>query len=189
MIARYQVIRTILSQVPQEDVLITTTGMISREVFDIHDRTNNFYMLGSMGLVSSFGLGLAITFPDKRIWILEGDGSALMNLGTLPLIASESPKNIVHIILDNESYESTGGQPSISSNVSLEQIAISSGYPKVSKVTNLDSLETAISEISNSVGPILCLAKCEIEPVEGILRVTVTPEAIRDRFRLALNNT
>ena len=103
MIARYQVIRTILSQLPQEDVLITTTGMISREVFDIQDRTNNFYMLGSMGLLSSFGLGLGITFPDKRIWILEGDGSALMSLGTLPLIASESPKNIVHIILDNES--------------------------------------------------------------------------------------
>ncbi|GIT69957.1 MAG: hypothetical protein Ct9H300mP27_10610 [Chloroflexota bacterium] len=77
--------------------MITTTGMISREVFDIHDRTNNFYMLGSMGLLSSFGLGLAITFPDKRIWILEGDGSALMSLGTLPLIASESPKNIVHL--------------------------------------------------------------------------------------------
>ena len=189
MIPRSQVIRTILSQVPHEDVLITTTGMISREVVDIHDRTNNFYMLGSMGLLSSFGLGLAITFPDKRIWILEGDGSALMSLGTLPLIASESPKNIVHIILDNESYESTGGQPSISSNVPLEQIAISTGYPKVSKVTNLDNLETAISEIANSVGPILCLAKCEIEPVEGILRVTVTPEAIRDRFRLALNNT
>ena len=189
MIARYQVIRTILSQVPKEDVLITTTGMISREVFDIQDRTNNFYMLGSMGLLSSFGLGLAITFPDKRIWILEGDGSALMNLGTLPLIASESPKNIVHIILDNESYESTGGQPSISSNVPLEQIAISTGYPKVSKVTNLDNLETAISEIANSVGPILCLAKCAIRPVEGIPRVTIAPEDMRDRFRLALHNT
>ena len=120
MIARYQVIRKIISRIPKEDVLITTTGMISREAFDIHDRPNNFYMLGSMGLLSSFGLGLALSFPDKRIWIIEGDGSALMSLGTLPLIASESPKNIVHFILDNESYESTGGQPCISSNVSLD---------------------------------------------------------------------
>ena len=189
MIPRYQVIRGIISRIPKEDVLITSTGMISREVFDIHDRPNNFYMLGSMGLLSSFGLGLALRFPDKRIWIIEGDGSALMNLGTLPLIASESPKNIVHFILDNESYESTGGQPSISSNVPLEQIAISSGYPKVSKITSLENLETEIPNILNSGGPILCLAKCAIRPVEGIPRVTITPEDMRDRFRLALINT
>ena len=189
MIPRYQVIRRILSRIPKEDVLITTTGMISREVFNIQDRPNNFYMLGSMGLLSSFGLGLGITFPNTRVWILEGDGSALMSLGTLPLIASESPKNIVHFVLDNEAYESTGGQPSISSKVSLEQIAISSGYPNVTKVTTLESLEIAISEIHDSVGPILCLAKCGIEPVEGISRVTISPEDIRDRFRLALNNT
>ena len=188
MIPRYQVISRILSRIPTEDVLITTTGMISREVFDIYDRSNNFYMLGSMGLLSSFGLGLAITFPNRRIWILEGDGSALMSLGTFPLIASESPKNIVHFILDNESYESTGSQPSISSNVSLEEIAISSGYPKVTKVTTLESLETAMLETLNSVGPIFFLAKCGIEPVEGIQRVTLTPEEIRDRFRLAFNN-
>ena len=189
MIPRYQVIRRILSRIPKDDALITTTGMISREVFNIHDRPNNFYMLGSMGLLSSFGLGLAITFPNTRVWILEGDGSALMSLGTLPLIANESPKNIVHFVLDNESYESTGGQPSISSHVSLEQIAISAGYPKVTKVTSLESLEIAISEILNNLGPILCLAKCGIEPVEGIPRVTVTPENMRDRFKVALNNT
>ena len=90
--------------------------------------------------------------------------------------------------MDNESYESTGGQPSISSNVSLEEIAISSGYSKVIKVTTIESLETAILETLNSVGPVLLLAKCAIEPVEGIQRVTLKPEEIRDRFRLAFNN-
>ena len=189
MIPRYQVVRKIISRIPKEDVLITTTGMISREAFDIHDRPNNFYMLGSMGLLSAFGLGLALRFPDKRIWIIEGDRSMLMSLGTLPLIASESPRNIVHFILDNESYQSTGGQPSISSNISLEQLAISSGYPKVAKATDLENLETSISEILNNKGPILCLAKCGIEPVEGIPRVTIAPEDMRDRFRLALHNT
>ena len=70
MMPRYQVIRKILSKIPKDDPLITTTGMISREVFDIDDRPNNFYMLGSMGLLSSFGLGLGIGFPNKRFWIL-----------------------------------------------------------------------------------------------------------------------
>ncbi|MEE2880994.1 MAG: thiamine pyrophosphate-dependent enzyme [Chloroflexota bacterium] len=188
MIPRYNAISRILSIIPTDEVLITTTGMISREVFDIHDRPNNFYMLGSMGLLSSFGLGLALKFPTKKIWILEGDGSALMSLGTIPLIASEGPENLVHFILDNESYESTGGQPSISSNVSLEEIARSSGYPSVNKVTNIESLELAISEIGSSMGPILNLVKCGTGPVAGIPRVTLTPEEIRNRFKSALTN-
>ena len=97
--------------------------MISREVFFTNDRPGNFYMIGSMGLLSSFGLGLALQFPEKKVYILEGDGSALMSLGTLPLIATESPKNLFHVILDNEAYESTGSQPSISSKVDLDEIA------------------------------------------------------------------
>jgi thiamine pyrophosphate-dependent acetolactate synthase large subunit-like protein len=157
--------------------------MISREVFVTNDRPGNFYMLGSMGLLSSFGLGLALQFPDKRVFILEGDGSVLMSLGTLPLIATESPNNLFHVILDNEAYESTGGQPSISSKVDLDEIAKSSGYPHVARAEDLETLEDALSDCGDNPGPHLILVKAGIAPVEGIPRIPHPPTEIRDRFK------
>ena len=119
MIDRYLAIQKILEHVGANDLVLSTTGMISREVFVSGDRPGNFYMIGSMGLLSSFGLGLALLAPERRVFVLEGDGSALMSLGTLPLVASEGPSNLVHVVLDNEAYESTGAQPSISSSFDL----------------------------------------------------------------------
>ena len=86
MIERYRAIEKILEHVAPSDLVLSTTGMISREVFMTRDRPENFYMIGSMGLLSSFGLGLALLAPQQRVFVLEGDGSALMSLGTLPLI-------------------------------------------------------------------------------------------------------
>jgi len=157
--------------------------MISREVFFTDDRPGNFYMIGSMGLLSSFGLGLALQFPEKKVYILEGDGSALMSLGSLPLIATESPKNLFHVILDNEAYESTGAQPSISSKVNLDEIAKSSGYPHTVRAEDLESLEDALSDWDTNPGPHLILVKAGIAPVEGIPRIPHPPTEIRDRFK------
>ncbi len=182
MIPRYQAIEKILEHAQADDLILSTTGMISREVFMTQDRPGNFYMIGSMGLLSSFGLGLALLTPEKRAFVLEGDGSALMSLGTLPLVAVESPNNLVHVILDNEAYESTGSQPSISSEVDLAQIAKSSGYKHVSRVDDIEALEGALAECSRDAGPHLILVKAAIAPVPGIPRVSHTPTEIRDRF-------
>ena len=95
MIDRNLAIEKILKHVGPNDMLLSTTGMISREVFVTGDRPGNFYMLGSMGLLSSFGLGLALMIPEQRVIILEGDGSAMMSLGNLPLIASAGPLNLI----------------------------------------------------------------------------------------------
>ena len=183
MIDRYIAIKQILGHIGDDDLVLSTTGMISREVFVTDDRAGNFYMLGSMGLLSSFGLGLAILNPEQRVFILEGDGSALMNLGTLPLIAKEQPANLVHVILDNEAYESTGVQPSISSDVDLAEVARSSGYQSVARVEDIENLKNALQECDNDSGPHLILVKAGIAPVKDILRVTHTPTDIRDRFR------
>ena len=183
MIDRYTAIQSILHRVNPEDLVLSTTGMISREVFVTNDRPGNFYMIGSMGLLSSFGLGLALQFPEKKVYILEGDGSALMSLGSLPLIATESPKNLFHVILDNEAYESTGSQPSISSKVDLDEIAKSSGYPDVTRAEDLESLEGALSSWGTNPGPHLILVKAGIAPVEGIPRIPHPPTEIRDRFK------
>ncbi len=188
MIACYQAIEQILSHVQNGDLLVSTTGMISRELFILDDRPRNFYMIGSMGLASAMGLGLAIQAPNKRVFVLEGDGSAMMSLGTLPLIASEAPPNMVHIILDNEAYESTGGQTSISSKFDLAETAAAAGYPWTRRVEDIEELESALSEAKHSNQLSLILIKCGIAPIEGIPRVSHTPEEIRDRFREAVQS-
>lgn len=183
MMDRNQAIELIMERVGTEDLVLSTTGMISREVFNTSDRPSNFYMIGSMGLLAPFGLGLAKLSPDQRIFVLDGDGSALMGMGTMALIAHESPPNLVHVILDNESYESTGGQPSISNNVALDQVATSCGYRTSIRVEDTESLDAALSDLHGGPGPHLILAKVGIAPVEGIPRVSHTPEEIRDRFK------
>ena len=183
MIARYEAITTILEYVEADDLVLSTTGMISREVFATRDRPENFYMIGSMGLLSSFGLGLALLTPQRRVFVLEGDGSALMSLGTLPLIAAEHPDNLTHIILDNEAYESTGAQPSISSKVDLGDVAGSCGYACVAWVDGTGELDLALSQCDLGEGPFLILVKVGIAPVEGIPRVSHSPTDIRDRFK------
>ena len=182
MIARYEAIATILARVDEADLVLSTTGMISREVFTTEDRPGNFYMLGSMGLLSSLGLGLALLAPQRRVWVLDGDGSALMSLGTLPLIATARPPNLLHIILDNEAYESTGGQPAISASVDLATVGKSCGYPQVNRVASREELERALVAYPSASGPRLILVKVAIAPVEGIPRVSHSPTAIRDRF-------
>ncbi len=183
MIARIDAVRIISEYLATDDLVVSTTGMISRELFVTEDRPGNFYMLGSMGLASSFALGLALLNPSRHVIVLEGDGSALMSMGTLALVASEAPSNFLHIILDNESYESTGGQPSISKQVDLAAIAASCGYHWAERVNDGEELTGALVASGTTPGPRLILAKVGIASVEGISRVTHSPDHIRDRFR------
>lgn len=186
MIPRYQAIQLISEYLEDADLVVSTTGMISRELFEFDDRLGNFYMIGSMGLASALGFGMALSTPNRRVIVLEGDGSALMSLGTMPLIASESPPNLIHVILDNEAYESTGGQPSISGCFDLGQTAISVGYPTATLVGNPEELRSAM-EYSVSAGQLsLILVKCGINPIDGIARVSYSPLDIRDRFKAAV---
>ena len=123
----------------------------------------------------------------KKIFILEGDGSSFMSLGTLPLIASEKPHNLFHIILDNQCYESTGGQPSISSDVDIAGIADASGYSVSLRLGSLESLELALSKYSTVSGPILLLLECHQEQQENVPRVSYHPTDIRDTFKQMVN--
>ena len=186
MIDRYLAIQEILEHVQDGDLVVSTTGMISRELFTLNDRPGNFYMIGSMGLASAVGLGLAIQTPSKRVFVLEGDGSALMSLGTMPLIGSEKPPNLIHIILDNEAYESTGCQPSISSNFDLAETAATVGYPLSRRVHDVGELKSAMATAVKTGSLSLVLVKAGISPVEGIPRVSHSPSEIRDRFQSAV---
>ena len=180
---RHEAVKVILEHVGDDDLILFTTGMISREAFTVKDREGSFYMIGSMGLSASIGLGLALNKPDKRVIVVDGDGSILMNLGNLPTIGSCSPKNFTHIILDNEAYDSTGGQRSITNVIDLSKIAETSKYNKVVKVSDIKDLHEKIAGTMHAEGPVFILVKVEKGKIEGIGRVTHTPEEIRDRFK------
>ena len=180
---RFQAIGHIMNQVDDDDLVLSTTGMISREVFTVKDRPGNFYMIGSMGLLGPFGLGLARLVATQKVYVLDGDGSALMGLGTLALIAYEAPECLVHIVLDNEAYESTGAQPSISSKIDIAKIGEACGYRTSVRIESENDLERTLSECSGAPGPHLIVVKVGIAPVEGIARVSYPPTEIRDRFK------
>jgi sulfopyruvate decarboxylase subunit beta len=168
--------------------VVHANGFICRESFSLQDRKANFYMIGSMGLASSIGLGVALCKPDRKVIILDGDGNVLMAMGTLAMIAAEAPKNLVHVVIDNEVYESTGKQRSISNAIALEKVAESSGYRQALRVEKKEEIKPAFEKLMNSEGPSFLLIKVEpcFDPKTG--RVTHTPEEITQRFAQSLSN-
>jgi len=167
--------------------VIHANGYICRESFNIKDREKNFYMIGSMGLASSIGLGVAINRPDQKTIIIDGDGNVLMSMGTLAMIAAAAPKNLLHIVIDNEAYESTGNQRSLSNSVSLEKVAQSAGYLQTKKVTNKNQIREAFQELMEKDGPSFLLIKVEPSFDKSTGRVHHTPEEITARFIKSLS--
>lgn len=167
--------------------IICANGMISRETFYIKDRPCNFYMLGSMGLASSIGSGVALCKPRKKIIVFDGDGNLLMNLGSLALIGGLGLTNLVHIVFDNESYGSTGYQPTLSSSVNLEKLAKAAGYKTVEKVTKETEIKNRFRRCLNGKGPSFLLIKIiNKEDDNNVGRVTLSPEKIKKRFIASL---
>ncbi len=180
MIARADAIAAVLERAG-DALVITANGWISREACAAHDRDGNFYMLGSMGLASSIGLGVALTNPQRRVLVLDGDGNLLMALGSLAMVADQQPRNFVHVVLDNEIYGSTGGQRSLSATVDLDEIARAAGYASVRRIGELAKLDDALT----ATGPVFLLIKVAPVPHGDAPRVPHTPEAIARRFRAA----
>ena len=178
-----EVLKIILENLSDDCLVFSTTGLISREVFFLKDRPENFYMLGSMGLVTPLALGVALSRPEKKIIVIEGDGSVLLNLGALVMVGAEKPSNFWHIVLDNESYESTGGQPSLSNEVDISLLAEKTGYKNVKKFNNRNILSFEWKEFLKRKGPNFLLIKIGISISEEPPRVMLSPEEIKIRFR------
>ncbi len=169
--------------------VVHANGYICRESFSLQDREANFYMIGSMGLASSIGLGVALCKPDRKVVVFDGDGNVLMSMGTLAMIAAAAPKNLVHVVFDNQVYESTGCQKSLSNAIPLEKVAEGVGYAQAVKVTEKEELGPTFERLMQVEGPVFLLVKVDpdFDPATG--RVTHTPEEIKSRFMNALNRT
>src|SRR5919201_3678414 len=125
-------------------VVVTIMGAVSAELQSLGHRPNFFYLLHAMGLASSMGLGLALSLPDQKVVVLDGDGSVLMNLGTLSTLARYRPRNLVHVVFDNESLLSVGGFPTATATgTDLEGIARAAGVPSAATVRTLDEFTAA----------------------------------------------
>ena len=180
---RKQAISTIVKEVGNNPI-ISANGFISRDLYETCDRNQNFYMIGSMGLASSIGLGVALKNPKIKVFVFDGDGNILMNLGSLVTIGSLKPKNFIHIIFDNKSHESTGGQPTNSKIIELEKIAEVAKF-KTYKISKKEQIKKIFSKIKKENGPICILVKIEKSSVRSI-RVGITPPNIKTRFMKSL---
>lgn len=168
---RKEAIKTIIQSFNNKQAIISSTGLISRELFSMEDSPQNFYMVGSMGLASSIGLGVATNKPNLKVIIIDGDASLLMNLGSLTTIGHIKPRNFIHILLDNNAYDSCSGEPSVSKTAKLDKIAKVVGYNVVKKVENPKELKKAIKKsLAENQGPVFILAKIEPGGKRELLR-------------------
>ena len=183
---RYKAVEIVVNALTKSDIIVSANGFMSRDLHEILDRPSNFYMIGSMGLASSICLGLALKKPKKRVYVFDGDGNILMNLGSLVTISSLKPKNLVHVIFDNNAHESTGGQPTNSSSVKIDLLAKNTNY-KIFKTDSEKSLKSILTKIKKVNGPILLLIKIERSKYVS-KRIEIEPTLIKTRFMKAINN-
>lgn len=178
----------LITELAGDAPIIATTGYTGRELFGIRDRPENFYMQGSMGHASSLALGLALSEPERRVIVLDGDGALLMHMGTLSAIAGQAPAKLLHVVLDNGIHESTGGQPTTSGRTRLEEVAVASGYAGAVRCPTLDGVREQFSAAQHTAGPHLLVIPTR--PRSGPMPPRATsahsPEAMFDRFTAAL---
>src|SRR6478609_8875260 len=143
---RIEAIQAIYPQLEQ-CVVVTIMGAVSAELQSLGHRPNFFYLQHAMGLASSLGLGIALARPELRVIVLDGDGSVLMNLGGLTTLARYRPRNLLHVIFDNESLLSVGGFPTATSTgTDLAGVAAAAGVPRTETVSTLDAFTRAFGE-------------------------------------------
>jgi thiamine pyrophosphate-dependent acetolactate synthase large subunit-like protein len=168
-------------------VRICSNGYMSRAAYGAGDDDASFYMIGSMGLASSIGLGIATAQPARRVVVLDGDGNVLMNMGTLATIAAAAPANLLHLCFDNGVHASTGAQPTISGRVALDAMAKAAGYAWVERAETPAALHTIAPRVASATGPGFLLVRTELGPPGPPgPRIPFTPVEMTARMRRAL---
>lgn len=177
---RFEAIKEINSHLTDE-LIVCNIGFPSRELYEIEDRAENFYMLGSMGLASSIGLGIALS-SDKKTIVLDGDGAFLMNMGSLATVFNQNPENLIWIVLDNSCYGSTGNQKTYCNTINLLEVAKSVGFLKA-----YDYNEISFEDVLKEKGPHFIHFKIEAGN-EKVGIIPLEPEEIKYRFMDVIKN-
>lgn len=170
-----------------EDLIVSTTGKASRELFEIRvangqSHKYDFLTVGSMGHSSSIALGIAINKPTQRVWCLDGDGAVLMHMGAMAVIGANKPKNLLHIVINNDAHETVGGMPTVASSINLVQIALACGYPNAVCVDNFEDLDKELNEAKSKNELSLIEVKCAIGARDNLGRPTTTALENKQNF-------
>lgn len=190
--SREEVIKHII-KVSKEDPIISTTGKASRELFEARvangqSHQYDFLTVGSMGHASSIALGVAINKPNKKVWCIDGDGAAIMHMGSLATIGSIKPNNLVHVLINNTAHESVGGMPTVANITNFVDIARACGYENVESVSNYDSLDNELIKAKQSNELSFIEVKCCISARENLGRPTTTSQENKDSFIFFISN-
>lgn len=185
--SREEAIKTIIDTMDGREIVVSTTGKASRELFELREEKktghqNDFLMVGSMGLAASFGAEIALQKPERKVFIFDGDGAVIMSAGALSAIGFYSPRNLYHIIFDNESHESTGGQPTTSSAVDFEKLALANSYRGAETVKTKEDLENGLREMKKKEGPQMLTVMVKKGARKELGRPAVTPQENKKAF-------
>ena len=167
------------------DVVVSTTGKLSREIFELREKRSegherDFLTVGSMGHASMIALEIALEKPKRRVWCLDGDGAALMHLGALPVIAQRKPANLIHVVINNAAHETVGGMPVCEGGLSAAKVASAVGYPRVLNARDEATLEAALQEAKRANQLTMLEVACAVGARADLGRPTTTPIQNRD---------
>lgn len=174
-------------EVSKEDIIVSTTGKASRELFEIREANNqshkyDFLTVGSMGHASSIAMGIAMIKKDKKIWCIDGDGAALMHMGAMAVLGANSPDNIVHIVINNAAHETVGGMPTVAGVVDLVQIAKGCGYQEVYSVDDFEKLDEILRKVKETNSLSFVEIKAAIGSRKDLGRPTTTAKENKENF-------
>ena len=194
--SREEAIQTVAAALGEKDCIVSTTGMISRELFEYRAAMNqgherDFLTVGSMGHASQIALGIAMAKPDRKVWCFDGDGAAIMHMGSMAIVANKAPKNYVHVVFNNGAHDSVGGQPTVGLIIDLPAVAKAVGYKAAISVNSKEELEKELSTLNSRLstlgGPILLEVQVKKGNRKDLGRPTTTPiqnkESLMDFLR------
>lgn len=179
-LSREEAIQKVTNVLDDDDIVVSTTGMISRELFEYREATgkghgNDFLTVGSMGHASQIALGIAMQKTNKKIFCYEGDGAVLMHMGAMAITASKHPQNFYHIVFNNGAHDSVGGQPTVALNIDLPAIAKAVGYASAYSVDNSVNLERLLPTLKTLPTPLFLEIKVKKGNRKDLGRPTSTP--------------
>ncbi len=175
----------ILKAADEQDVFVSTTGKLSRELFELREKANqgherDFLTVGSMGHASMIALGVALEKTDRRVWCLDGDGAALMHLGAMAVLGQKKPANLLHVVINNAAHETVGGMPVCEGALNMSQVAKAVGYEHIFRAETGRELDAALAAAKNCGGLTLVEVMCAVGARDDLGRPTTTPRQNRD---------
>ena len=191
--SREEAIRAVAASIGEKDCIVSTTGMISRELFEYRTAMNqgherDFLTVGSMGHASQIALGIALEKKDRKVWCFDGDGATIMHMGSMAIVASRKPENYIHVVFNNGAHDSVGGQPTVGLKIDLPAVAKAVGYAQTYSTDNMESLSSILQQISKAgQGPVLLEVKVKKGNRKDLGRPTTTPIENKEALMNFLN--